>query len=203
MTLSKSNDQDQTVIIQIRLPLDLSIEVNKLRAETRSNNATVIADLIRAGLGARREPQPSSTPVAPKAKATPGRPVTTQPKANKQPPGPQVVVDPSKWTKNLADIPSLTLADLQEKERQRQLSVRVPEVPTAAPSQKAKPSKGVVLRSKAADEDDGFSAWLAAQDAKKAARKAKASKANLAKVTPTDDDPDEQAPVLDPFKLVS
>lgn len=142
MTLAQTNtDKNQTVLIQIRLPVELSIEINKLRAETRTNNATVIADLIRSGLAARTGPQPPSRPTTPKAKATPGRPVTTQPKANKQTPGPQVLVDPSKWTKNLADIPALTLADLQERERQRQLSLSKP----VAPSEESTQPEGLAV----------------------------------------------------------
>ncbi len=76
--------------IQIYIPLDLAIEVAKLRVTQRTTNAVVMSELLREALVAR-----GALPAAPKNKerATPKAPKKKAPKA--QPPNVEEVTPPT------------------------------------------------------------------------------------------------------------
>ncbi len=175
---SHSSNPADTVVVSVRVPIAVSIEINKVRVTERSTNSTVVTTLLMEALAARAGvPVASVAPAAPAARGP-------KAKAKKDEPGPPYVM------KN----PSTSLVGALRGAKPLQVSatrapapaVEVTVSDSVSVQDVAEPA--VVAAPVAHEFDDPFSEFLD-DDA-----------IDIAALAAIDD---EEPPVLDPFKLVT
>lgn len=121
--MSTYTRQPGDLAIQVYVPAEVGLEIGKLRLVSRKTNNAIVTELLREALQARGLLAAPSTP-APQPEVKPSRPSKSgKPTKAKLPPK----------LAQLAKIKPVTLADLQARERERQLTL--PEPVAAAPSE--------------------------------------------------------------------